>query len=73
MQGAHESFIKLLEISTLDDLNDKIIKLIIMVLIVSYFQRVPELQITTGMDMRFMAVSIAALCIGVYFLHRQKL
>lgn len=67
-----ESFHTLLEISTLDDLKNKIVKVIIMVLIVSFFQRVLELQINNGTDMLMMALSIAAICIGVYFLHRLK-
>jgi uncharacterized membrane protein YqhA len=67
-----EGYSTLLEISTLDDLKNKIIKVIIMVLIVSFFQRVLELQINTSLDMLMMALSIAALCIGVYFLHKLK-
>jgi uncharacterized protein (TIGR00645 family) len=67
-----ESFHTLLEISTLDDLKNKIIKVIIMVLIVSFFQRVLELQINNSTDMLMMALSIAAICIGVFFLHRLK-
>ncbi len=67
-----EAFHTLLEISTLDDLKNKIIKVIIMVLIVSFFQRVLELQITNSTDMLMMALSIAAICIGVFFLHRLK-
>jgi uncharacterized protein (TIGR00645 family) len=67
-----ESYGTLLEIHTLDDLKDKITKVIVMVLIVSFFQRVLELKIESGLDMLFMAVSIAAICIGVYFLHSLK-
>jgi uncharacterized membrane protein YqhA len=67
-----EGYSTLLEISTLDDLINKTIKIIIMVLIVSFFQRVLELQVNNSMDMLMMAVSIAALCIGVYFLHKLK-
>jgi uncharacterized membrane protein YqhA len=68
-----ESFHTLLEISNLDDLKNKIIKVIIMVLIVSFFQRVLLLKFTTSMDMLFMAASIAAICIGVYFLQKLKM
>jgi uncharacterized membrane protein YqhA len=68
-----ESFHTLLEISSLDDLKNKIIKVIIMVLIVSFFQRVLLMKFTTSMDMLFMAASIAAICIGVYFLQKLKL
>ncbi len=66
-------FHNILEISSLDDLKNKIIKVIIMVLIVSFFQRVLALQMTSGTDMLFMALSIAAICIGVFFLQRLKL
>lgn len=68
-----ESFHTLLEISNLDDLKNKIIKVIIMVLIVSFFQRVLSMKLTTSMDMLFMAVSIAVICIGVYYLQKMKM
>jgi uncharacterized protein (TIGR00645 family) len=67
-----EAYSTLLEISTLDDLKNKIIKVIVMVLIVSFFQRVLELQINNSFDMLMMAASILSICIGVYFLHKLK-
>jgi len=68
-----ESFHTLLEISSLDDLKNKIIKVIIMVLIVSFFQRVLLMEFTASLDMLFMAASIAAICIGVFFLQKLKM
>jgi len=68
-----ESYHTLLEISNLDDLKNKIIKVIIMVLIVSFFQRVLSMKFTGSVDMLFMAVSIAVICIGVYFLQKLKM
>ena len=68
-----ETFHNILEISNLDDLKNKIIKVIIMVLIVSFFQRVLALSLTNGIDMLFMAASIAAICIGVFFLQKLKM
>ena len=67
-----ESYHTLLEISNLDDLKNKIIKVIIMVLIVSFFQRVLSMHLTSALDMLFMAVSIAVVCIGVFFLQKNK-
>ena len=67
------AFGNILEVSTLDDLKNKIIKVIIMVLIVSFFQRILSMEFTTSMDMLAMAVSISAICIGVYFLGRHHL
>lgn len=68
-----ESYHTLLEISNLDDLKNKIIKVIIMVLIVSFFQRVLSMQFEGSTDMLFMAVSIAVICIGVYYLQKLKM
>ncbi|TAJ44751.1 YqhA family protein [Methanofollis fontis] len=64
-------FGSILEVSSLDDLKNKIIKVIIMVLIVSFFQRILSMEFTTSMDMLAMAASIGIICIGVYFLGRH--
>ncbi len=66
-----DSFGSILEVSSLDDLKNKIIKVIIMVLIVSFFQRILTMQFTTSIDMLAMAISIGVICIGVYFLGRH--
>jgi uncharacterized membrane protein YqhA len=69
-----EAYHSLLEISSLDDLKNKIIKVIIMVLIVSFFQRIIAISLTftSPTDMLFMAISIGVICVGVYFLQRVK-
>jgi uncharacterized membrane protein YqhA len=59
---------KLLDIHSLDQLKDKVAKVIVMVLIVSFFQRIMHLDFSTGLDMLFFAISILALCLGLYFL-----
>jgi uncharacterized membrane protein YqhA len=66
-------FGNLLDIKNLDDLKNKIIKVIIMVLIVTFFQRILSMTFTTSIDMLAMAVSICVICIGVYFLGRHGL
>jgi uncharacterized membrane protein YqhA len=68
-----ESYHSLLEISNLDDLKNKIIKVIIMVLIVSFFQHVLSMKFTSSTDMLFMAISIGVICIGVHFLQQNKM
>lgn len=64
-------FGSILDIDNLDDLKNKIIKVIIMVLIVTFFQRILSMEFTTSIDMLAMAVSICLICIGVYFLGRH--
>jgi uncharacterized membrane protein YqhA len=65
----------ILDIDNLDDLKNKIIKVIIMVLIVTFFERILAMagsETTFVMfDMLAMAVSICLICIGVYFLGRH--
>ncbi|MBN2734402.1 MAG: YqhA family protein [Methanomicrobiaceae archaeon] len=66
-------FGNILEVKNLDDLKNKIIKVIIMVLIVSFFQRILSMTFTTSMDMLAMAISISVICIGVYFLGKHNI
>ncbi len=68
----HENrFGGVLDIESLDDLKNKIIKVIIMVLIVNLFQRVLSMEFSTSLDMLAMALSIGVICVGVYFLGRH--
>jgi uncharacterized membrane protein YqhA len=64
-------FGSILDIENLDDLKNKIIKVIIMVLIVTFFQRILSMEFTSSLDMLAMAVSICLICVGVYFLGRH--
>lgn len=63
---------KVLEIKSLDELKDKIGKVIVMVLIVNFFQRVLHANFQTPLEMGYLALSILALCIGLYFLHKGE-
>lgn len=62
---------KMLQIHSLDSLKDKITKVIIMVLIVTFFEKVLALNYSTPLDMLFFALSIFALTFGYYFLRRS--
>jgi len=60
-----------LRIKSLNDLKNRITKVIVMVLVVNFFQRVILMEFTTAMDMLFFALSIFALSFGLYFLHKN--
>ncbi|CAD7288478.1 YqhA family protein [Campylobacter suis] len=62
--------LNVLEVHSLDELKDKLAKVIVMVLIVNFFQRVLHTNFTTPVEMLYLAGSILALCIGLYFLHK---
>lgn len=58
----------ILAITSLDQLKDKIAKVIVMVLIVSFFQKVLHTSYTSALEMLYFALSIGLLSIGLYFL-----
>lgn len=61
---------KILEINSLDQLKDKIAKVIVMVLVVSFFQRVLHTEFNGALEMLYFAGSIAFLSLGLYLLHK---
>ncbi len=61
---------KILEIHSLDELKDKLGKVIVMVLIVNFFQRVLFTNYEGALDLVYFAISILALAISLYFLHK---
>ena len=63
--------VTILEIENLDELKQKIIKVIIMVLIVSFFERVLEMEMHTPLEMLYFALSIFALSAGVYLVRKH--
>lgn len=58
----------ILVIHSLDQLKDKIAKVIVMVLVVGFFQRVLHTEYNGALEMLYFAVSIAALSVGLFFL-----
>ena len=59
---------KILSIHSLDQLKDKISKVIVMVLVVGFFQKVGHTQYTGALDMLYFALSITAVAVGLFFL-----
>ena len=59
---------KILSITSLDQLKDKIAKVIIMVLVVNFFQRVLHTKYDGALEMLYFALAITALAVGLYFL-----
>ena len=59
-----------LEIHSLDQLKDKLGKVIIMVLIVSFFKRVIHTPYNGALEMLYFAVAILALSVAMYFMHK---
>ena len=63
--------ITILEIENLDELKQKIIKVIIMVLIVNFFERILKMPYETPEDLLWFAISVLALSIGIYLVRKD--
>jgi uncharacterized membrane protein YqhA len=59
---------KILAIHSLDQLKDKISKVIVMVLVVGFFQNVGHTEYNGAQDMLYFALSITAVAVGLFFL-----
>jgi uncharacterized membrane protein YqhA len=61
---------KILDIQSLDHLKDKIAKVIVMVLVVNFFQRVLHTHYNGALEMLYLSLSILLLALALYFLHK---
>ncbi|MFA6197168.1 MAG: YqhA family protein [Sulfurimonas sp.] len=61
---------QLLAIHSLDQLKDKISKVIVMVLVVGFFQKVGHTSYNGALDLFYLALSITAVSVGLYFLSK---
>ena len=60
----------ILAIHSLDQLKDKISKVIVMVLVVGFFQKVGHTQYHGALELLYLALSITAVSVGLYFLSK---
>ena len=65
-----ESVSRILAIHSLDQLKDKISKVIVMVLVVGFFKKVGLAEFTTPLELLYLALSITAVSVGLYFLSK---
>jgi uncharacterized membrane protein YqhA len=61
---------KILAIHSLDQLKDKISKVIVMVLVVGFFQKVGLTGYNSPLELLYLALSITAVAVGLYFLSK---
>ena len=63
---------KILAIHSLDELKDKLGKVVVMVLIVGFFKRVMHMSFGTPLEMLYLAGSILALALALYYMHKGE-
>ena len=61
---------RILEIKSLDELKDKLAKVIIMVLIVGFFKRAMNTVYNGPLEMLYLAGAILGLALAFYFMHK---
>ncbi len=62
---------RILSIHTLDELKDKIGKVIVMVLIVGFFKRILHMRFNNPIEMLYFSLCILALSLALYLMHRN--
>jgi len=67
-EEAHSTSV--LEIHSLDQLKDKLGKVILMVLIVSFFKQMTHTEFHNALEMLYFAGSILALSVAMYYMHK---
>ncbi len=63
---------KILVISNLDDLKNRLAKVILMILIVTLFERAIKIQMSGPLDMLYFGGSIALIGLALYFTHAAE-
>ncbi|BAU40783.1 hypothetical protein O77CONTIG1_00589 [Leptolyngbya sp. O-77] len=64
--------IRILRITTLNQLKAKLLQVIVMALVVSFFKKVVTVNIQISLDMIYLAVSILIISFSGYLLHLQS-
>ena len=60
--------LQILEVRSLDQLKDKILKLIVVVLVVSFFKRVMAMNVTSVTELLYLAIAILLISASGYLL-----
>ena len=66
--------VTILEIESLDELKNKIVKVIVMVLIVSFFERILKNTdaFSSSENLLYFAISIFAISFSIYYINKNK-
>lgn len=70
--GRLDKDVHILGISSLDELKSKIIQVVVMVLVVTFFKQVLATDFETPLEMLYFALSIFAISLGVHFMQKPK-
>lgn len=64
--------VKILKVTTVDQLKHKIMGVIVLVLVISFFKKALSMKIDTIVDLAYMAGSILVVALSGYLLHLQS-
>lgn len=70
--GRMDKDVHILGVSSLDDLKGKIVQVVVMVLVVTFFKQILETEFQTPLEMMYFAFSIFAISLGVRFMQNAK-
>lgn len=64
--------VRILQISSLDQLKHKILQVIVMVLVISFFKKVLSVEPKNFLDLMYYAIAILVIAISSYLMHLQS-
>ncbi len=64
---------KVLYIKSLDDLKDKLAKVILMILVVTYFEHTIQTEFSTPLDLIYFALGIALVSLALFLAHKSAI
>ncbi|PSO48348.1 MAG: hypothetical protein BRC33_10105 [Cyanobacteria bacterium SW_9_44_58] len=68
----HFQEVKILQIENLDQLKHKLLQVIIMVMVISFFKKALSMEITNSTDLLFFALAVLFIALSSYLLHLQS-
>ncbi len=74
IEGAEKSEVgpRLLRISSLEDLKERVAKLVVLILVIELFQRALRLSYGSALEILYLAAAIVLVSGGVYLIGRQS-
>lgn len=70
--GRMDKDVHILEVSSLDDLKSKIVQVVVMVLVVTFFKQILATNYRTPLEMLYFALSILSISLGVRLMKKPK-
>lgn len=70
--GSHTKEVKILQISSLDQLKHKLLQVIVIVLVVTFFKKLLGMDVKSFQDLLYLAIAILVIAVSSDLMHAQS-